>query len=41
MQLAQILSPEENLTYVMGKFKELLPESCEELKSNKKDLESF
>jgi hypothetical protein len=41
MQLAQILSPEENLTYVMDKFKELLPESCEELKSNKKDLESF
>lgn len=39
MQLAQILSPEENLTYVMSKFKELLPESCEELKNNKKDLE--
>ena len=41
MQLAQILSPEENLTYVMGKFKELLPESCEDLKSNKKELEAF
>jgi len=41
MQFAQILSPEENLSYVIEKFKELLPETCEELKNNANDLKNF
>lgn len=43
MQLANILEPEENLTYVITKFKENLVETCEDLRSNEKamkDLES-
>lgn len=41
MQLAHILQPDENLSYVIQKFKELLPETVEELKSNSKDLKAF
>lgn len=41
MQLAHILDPEDNITYVIQKFKENLLETCEELKSNDKDLKTF
>lgn len=41
MQLANILEPEENISYVIGKFKEHLVETCEDLKSNDKDLKAF
>lgn len=41
MQLAQILEPEENLSYVIQKFKENLIETCDDLKSNAKELKDF
>lgn len=41
MQLANILEPEENLSYVMKKFKENLIETCEDLKTNSKELKDF
>ena len=41
MQLAQILDPEENISYVIQKFKENLVETCEDLKTNAKELKDF
>lgn len=41
MQLAQILDPEENISYVIQKFKENLIETCEDLKTNAKELKDF
>ena len=41
MQLAQILDPEENISYVIQKFKENLIETCEDLKTNAKELLDF
>ena len=41
MQLAHILEPEDNISYVIKKFQENLVETCEELKSNDKDLKAF
>ena len=41
MQLAQILDPEENISYVIQKFKENLVETCEDLKTNAKELKEF
>ena len=41
MQLAHILEPEENISYVITKFKENLIETCEDLKSNSKELKDF
>ena len=41
MQLAHILDPEENISYVIERFQENLVETCEDLKSNDKDLKTF
>lgn len=41
MQLAQILEPEDNLSYVIQKFKENLIETCDDLKSNAKAQKDF
>jgi hypothetical protein len=41
MQLAHILQPEENITYVIQKFKENLIETCDDLKNNEKELKDF
>ena len=41
MQLAQILDPEENISYDIQKFKENLVETCEDLKTNAKELKDF
>lgn len=41
MQLAQILEPEDNLSYVIQKFKENLIETCDDLKSNAKEQKDF
>jgi DNA repair ATPase RecN len=41
MQLAQILEPEDNLSYVIQKFQENLVETCEDLKSNAKEVKDL
>ena len=41
MQLANILEPEENISYVISKFKESLIETCDDLKSNDKEMKDF
>lgn len=41
MQLAHILEPEQNLSYVIEKFKENLIETCDDLKSNEKEVKDF
>mgnify|MGYP006092602417 CR=1 FL=1 len=41
MQLAQILDSEENISYVIEKFRDNLIETCEDLKTNAKELKDF
>jgi len=41
MLIGQILKPEESAKYILRKFKELLPDNCEELKNNDKEYKAF
>jgi len=41
MLIGQILEPEESAKYIFRKFKELLPDNCEELKNNDKEYKAF